>query len=273
MIHFRRLLTTQVLLILVLFAASSSASSQVKSLVIAVEDDASPWSRPDGSGYANDVVKAAFKAAGVEVELRVVPYARCKRMALRGEVAGCFSMSPSPEFNSLIELSANPIFSCYAGYFYNNDKPPRVKRQEDLPHGTVVGTVIGYEYPPEIERLAQNGTIVIEQSPSEALNLKKLALGRVDLALLTYNETKSPQLLIGRAGVAGKVSITPLRAGTLKSYIGFSLKHPDGPSAAREFNRGLRQITRDGTMLRIRSSWSRTIAREQPTGRRFLVKS
>src|SRR5262249_25692190 len=209
---------------------------------------------------------------GVAVELQVVPYARCKRMALRGEVAGCFSMSPSPEFNSLIELSANPIFSCYAGYFYNNDKPPRVKRQEDLPHGTVVGTVIGYEYPPEFERLWRNGTIVIEQSPSEALNLKKLALGRVDLALLTYNETKTPQLLIKRAGVGGRVSSAPFRAGLLKSYIGFSLKHPDGPWALREFNRGLRLIVKDGTMLRIRSEWSRTIAVEQPTGRKSLVK-
>src|SRR5499433_2311933 len=97
-IHFRRLPGTLILLVLVLFAARSSAEAQTKSLVLAVEDDASPWSRPDGSGYANDVVRAAFKAVGVAVELQVVPYARCKRMALRGEVAGCFNMSPSPEF-------------------------------------------------------------------------------------------------------------------------------------------------------------------------------
>ena len=106
----------------------AAAYAQHKSLVIAVEDDAAPWSRADGSGYANDVVVAAFKAVGVDVQLRVMPYARCKRMALNGEVAACLSMSPAPELNGSIELSARPLFTCYAGYFYNVNKPPRVAR-------------------------------------------------------------------------------------------------------------------------------------------------
>ena len=102
-------------LALILFALPASA--QTKSLVIAVEDDAAPWSLADGSGYANDIVSIAFKAVGVDVQLKVVPYARCKRMVVNGDVAGCFSMSPAPELAGLVELSEQPIFSCYAGYF------------------------------------------------------------------------------------------------------------------------------------------------------------
>jgi len=245
----------------------ASARSQTKSLVIAVEDDAAPWSRADGTGYANDVVVAAFSAVGIDVKLRVMPYARCKRMAIKGDVAGCLSMSPSTEFQGLIELSAKPLFTCYAGYFYNVNRPPRVTRQTDLPAKTVVGTVIGYEYPAEFEGLKQKGIIVLEESPSEELNLKKLALGRVDLALLTYNQVKSPQWLISRAGVEGKVK-TAFQAGLLQSYIGFSRKHSEGLWALQQFNKGYRLISANGTLRHIGSAWSRKLAAEKPSSRR-----
>lgn len=259
----RSWLTALTIIWFLLVASAASALAQTKSLVIAVEDDAAPWSRADGTGYANDVVVAAFKAVGIDAKLRVVPYARCKRMAVNGDVAGCLSMSPSAEFNGLIELSARPLFTCRAGYFYNVNKPPRVTRQEDLPAKTVVGTVIGYEYPPEFERLKQKGIIVLEESPSEELNLRKLALGRVDLALLNYNEVKSPQWLIGRAGVAGKVKTT-FQSGLLNSYIGFSKKHPDGMWALQQFNKGYRLIVSNGTLRRVGKIWSEKLAHERP---------
>ena len=239
-------------------------SSQSKPLVIAVEDDAAPWSRANVTGYANDVVVASFKAVNVEVQLQVMPYARCKRMVLNGTVAACLSMSPSAEFAGLVELSANPLFTCFAGYFYNVDKPPPVTRERDLAAKTVVGTVIGYEYPQSFESLKKRGQIVVEESPSEETNLKKLALGRVDLALLTYNQVKSPEWLIARAGVAGKVRTT-FRSGSLNSYIGFSKKHPEGPWALQQFNRGYRVITNNGTLRRLQRTWSQKLTTEKPS--------
>lgn len=241
--------------ILILLVHPAATSSKTEALVIAVEDDAAPWSQADGSGYANDLVTAAFKSAGVDIELRLMPYARCKRMAVNGEVAACLSMSPSPEFAGLVQLSTKPLFTCQAGYFYSVNKPPRVSRQEDLPRNTVVGTVIGYEYPAAFERLSQRGVIVREESPSEDVNLKKLALGRIDLALLNYNEMKSPEWLINRAGVSGKVKKTNFRAGTLKSYIGFSRKHQQGMWALEQFNKGYGVITADGTLRKLKTQW------------------
>lgn len=242
----------------ILLANAAGISAQTKSLVIAVEDDAAPWSQADGSGYANDLVTASFKAVGVEVELRLMPYARCKRMAINGEVAACLSMSPSPEFAGLVQLSTRPLFTCIAGYFYNVNKPPQVARQEDLPRKTVVGTVIGYEYPAAFERLRQRGVIIREESPSEDVNLRKLALGRVDLALLNYNQMKSPEWLIRRAGVQGKVKTT-FRAGTLNSYIGFSKTHQQGRWAQGQFNKGHRMIMANGTLQRLTTNWTRKL--------------
>jgi ABC-type amino acid transport substrate-binding protein len=245
--------------VLLLLAHPAVTTSKTETLVIAVEDDAAPWSQADGSGYANDVVTAAFKAAGVDVELRVMPYARCKRMAVNGEVAACLSMSPSADFAGLVQLSTKPLFTCHAGYFYSVNKPLRVSRQEDLPRNTIVGTVIGYEYPAAFERLAERGVIVREESPSEDVNLRKLALGRVDLALLTYNQMKSPEWLMNRAGVNGKVKKTNFRAGTLKSYIGFSRKHQQGMWALERFNKGYGAISANGTLRRLTMQWTQKL--------------
>jgi polar amino acid transport system substrate-binding protein len=256
----------RLLKVIAIFAIAVQANpidvfAQKKVLIIAVEDDAAPWSRADGSGYANDVVTAAFRAVGVDVGLRAMPYARCKRMTMNGQVVGCFSMSPAREFEGTIEFSAQPLFTCYAGYFYKLDRPPRVGRQDDLPAQTTVGTVIGYEYPASFERLKEKGGLMIEESSSEEINLKKLALGRIDLALLTYNEIKSPEWLMIKAGVKGKVKPT-FRAGTLNSYIGFSLKHPEGAKALEQFNKGFRLITTNGVLARLKRNWLQKLAQE-----------
>jgi ABC-type amino acid transport substrate-binding protein len=228
--------------------------AQKVSLVVAVEDDAAPWSRPDGTGYANEIVVAAFKAVGVEVDLRVVPYARCKRMAVRGDSVACFSTSPSKDLEADLVLSAQPLFTVQVGYFYNVNKPPRAKSQDQLPPRTLVGTVIGYEYPEEFEMLKKAGRIVVEESNSEEINLKKLAAGRLDLALLTYNDLKSPAWLIERAGVGSTVKTTFL-AGRENSYIAFSKTHPQGHWALEQFNKGHRRISSDGTLRRIHDNW------------------
>ena len=186
-----------------------------------------------------------------------MPYARCKRMALNGEVAACLNMSLARVCGPG-ELSSEPLFACRAGYFYSVNKPPRVNRQEDLPRNTVVGTVIGYEYPDEFERLSRLGVVIREESPSEDINLRKLALGRIDLALLTYNQMKSPEWLINRAGVDGKVRTT-FQGGTLKSYIGFSKKHQQGMWALGQFNAGYRVISANGTLQRLKTKWSKEL--------------
>jgi polar amino acid transport system substrate-binding protein len=236
----------------------SLAEEQTQSVVLSVEDDASPWSRPDGSGYANDLVVAAYRAVGVEVDLKVVPYARCKKMAINGEVAGCFSTSPSPELRGLIQLSDQPLFSVTSGYFYNVNKPPIVNRQENLAAETIVGTVIGYEYPASFEQLKEQKKLLVEPSPSEDVNLRKLAAGRIDLALLNYNEMKSPEWLMKRAGVTGQVKIG-FEAGLMNSYIAFSTKHPEGAWAREQFNKGFSIIRTNGTLHRIKKTWMRLI--------------
>jgi ABC-type amino acid transport substrate-binding protein len=225
-------------------------------LTVMVEDDAAPWSLADGTGFANAVVVAAFAAAGVKASLDVVPYARCKNAVLQGRCAACFSMSADPAFAGVVAFSAQPLFTCSADYYADGLRPVTATAAADLPRGTVVGTVLGYEYPPSVGALRRRGILVFDEVPSEDMNLRKLAAGRVDLALLNTNAIKSPQALLVKAGAVGKVRKV-FGAGLLKSYIGFSLAHPLGPWAKARFDRGYRRIAANGRLKAIQAQWKR----------------
>lgn len=230
-------------------------------LLIAVENDAGPWSEPDGTGFANDIVQASFKAAGVETEVTVVPYARCKDMAIKGKAAACYSMSWLPELAGKIVFSEKPLFICYADFFFSSRKPMKATNEKHLPKGTIVGVVSGYEYPPSIYTLKDRGIVKFEESQSETLNLKKLAMGRIDLALVNHNELKPAELMTARAGAPGQVR-RAFRSGTLKSFIGFSVKHPQGTWAREKFNKGYRIISSNGARRKIERKWKNLALKE-----------
>jgi ABC-type amino acid transport substrate-binding protein len=231
-------------------------------LPIAVEDDAAPWSNKDGSGFANDVVRAAFKAAGEDVNLQVVPYARCKEMAISGKAVACLSMSWLPEFAGKIVFAEKPLFKCYADYFTSIKRPLKATQEKDLPKGTVVGVVRDYEYPSSVYELKNKGILIFEESESDAVNLKKLAAGRVNTALIVnINEMNPAELILKKAGVTGEIKWA-FRSGTNRSYIGFSTKHSLGSEALRKFNLGHRIITKNGTLRTIEKKWRDSALKE-----------
>ena len=227
--------------------------SMATQLEIMVENDAAPWSKEDGNGYANDVVKSAFHAAGVDVVLLVVPYARCKQMVTTGKVAGCFSMSWDRAFVDKVAFSTKPLFSVRAQYFQNAGKPLAARNEAELKRGTKVGTVLGYEYPESTNRLRDQG-IVFEETRSEESNLKKLAAGHIDAAIINEDAIKTSDFVVERAGVVGKVS--PIfHTKAFGSYIGFSRIHRQGKWAQARFDAGYALIEKTGELQRIQDHW------------------
>jgi len=240
-------------LVLSLLSVSDRSTRQFETIDIAVEDAAAPWSQPDGRGYANDVVRAAFDAVGINAQMHVMPYARCKALAVRGDYVACVTMSPAPELVKTIQFSKDPLFT-YSCVFFENPNKPVGKRIDDIPRGTVVATVLGYEYPPEVlAHLAARG-VVLEPAPTEEINLRKLASGRVALVIVNRDDVKSADRVAMQAGVAAKVR-PAFSYGSLPGYIGFSLANPRGRALAQRFDRGMAKIIASGERERIKKSW------------------
>jgi len=252
----------RILILVLSYCILSVHVQSAEQLEVAAEDEAAPWSQKDGTGYANDVVKAAFKAVDVDVKFQVMPYARCKHMVVDGKIAACFSVSPLQELDKTVMFADKPLFVCFSDYFQNANKPVKAANEEEIPKGTVVGTVHGYEYPECVYKLKEKGTIVFEEVDSEELNFKKLADGRIALALFNHNQMKLPGNAIAQSGAAGKIN-RAFRCGTLDSFIVFSRKHPRGKWARDKFNEGFKTISADGALLEIQKKWADKALAEQ----------
>jgi ABC-type amino acid transport substrate-binding protein len=244
--------------ILQLVVANASASAILEpheTLTIMVEDAAAPWSKSDGTGYANDVVTAAFKEMAVEVQLKVVPYSRCKYMVLSGQVAACFNMSWQPELQDKIKLAARPIFKVSNDVF-ESIKAPLPKRPDGkcvLPPSTVLGITRDYEYSAQVMALQASG-VVFENSLSDLTSLQKLAAQRFQAAVIMSNDVEVRNQKAKQSGTENTVRFA-FNCGVVNSTIGFSLAHPDGLRALEMYDEGYRRIEANGVLKELHLRW------------------
>ena len=239
-----------------LLAVSACIAQEVReTLTIMVEDAAAPWSRSDGTGYANDVVVAAFKEMGVEIQLRVVPYSRCKYLVLSGQVTACFNMSWQPEFEARIKLAARPIFKVRNDIFehINAPLPKPPDGQCILPPSTVVGITRDYEYSTQAMALQTSG-VVFENSLSDLISLQKLAARRFQAALIMSNDLEVRNQKAIQSGTEDVVRFA-FNCGVATLTIGFSLAHPDGLRALEMYDEGYRRIEANGSLKDIHMRW------------------
>lgn len=244
-----------------LAVGDADAGAQRPALVpieVAAEDAADVWSRADGTGYANDIVRAAFRAAGYEPRLRVMPYARCKALVVRAAVPVCFSMSRDHSIPAWIAFSDSANFTFSSDFYHAVARPLAARSAPGLRRGTLVGAVLGYEYPEEVMRLARRGVIRLQYAKNETINLRKLADGRLDAALMNTDATKRASDVIARAGVSGRVTLA-FRGGSLPGFVGFNLRHPAGATALARYNAGRRRIAADGQLAAIKARWTDSI--------------
>lgn len=232
------------------FAAASAGAAEIDLLV---EDDAAPWSHADGTGYTNDVVKAAFQAVGVEARLSVVPYARCRSFVVSGNAVGCFNMAWDAEFEGTVKFASVPLYANYADVFENKANPLKARTAGELRKGAVVGIVNGYEYPDSINELKARG-VVLKPLRSEAVALKMLASRRLEAAVVMTNDLE-PVMKKASEADGGNAIGYAFRSGELKVYIGFSTRHPQGAWALGKYDEGFRVIAADGTLDKIRAKW------------------
>lgn len=239
--------------LLALLAGLSCAARAATPIELMVEDDAAPWSRRDGTGFANDLVKASYAAVHAEVSLTVVPYARCKQYALAGQVAGCFNMSDAPELHGAVVFADAPLFQGHPRFYTYRAHALHAASMRELARGARIGIVNGYEYPAAVAQLAERG-VVLEVAGSEAANLKKLAAGRLDAVILMTDQLKTEAALLHQAGVDRLDFLFAIEP--MGSYIGFSLRHRDGARARSLFNEGYRLITANGARRAIERKWA-----------------
>lgn len=237
-----------------------SRADDPKIVLIGAENDAAPWSYADGSGFVNNLVTEALSASGWKVDLQVVPYARCKRLAQTGKIAACFSVSRTGDPDPTLLFPKMPVIDPHFIAYADVDSPmtncnPASWRGQ--PH---VALVNGYEYVEAIERLKDTGAIRVETVNSEVAALNMLAARRIDAVILTLDDIKHDDMLFAQAlPRTNHLRTTFHRAcdfGSMPAYIAFSAKHPVGRLALSAFEDGMAMLERRGRIRALQQEWA-----------------
>lgn len=239
-----------------LACAWSQVPPAAPSITIGAEDDAAPWSYADGTGYVNDLVRAAFRASGWVVHYSVLPYARCKRMAQYGELAGCFSASKTPDTEKELQFPATPVFAAGNRLLALADSPLQgCTRAQWGSNPVAVALVHDYEYLPAVDALRTSAGVRVENPLSEASALRMLRAKRIDFALITTDAIKRIDYVAKLAGVQPDFKEV-CNYGELPAYLAFSRKHPQARAALQAFDQGMAELKRTGALARLQKEWA-----------------
>jgi polar amino acid transport system substrate-binding protein len=225
---------------------------------IGAEDDWYPFSaarQGKPAGMVPEIVQAAYAAVGVPVQLVPLPYARCMRLAATSHLLGCFDTLRSPLVENKYRWAKQPLMrariSIYAPAGASVAKEVRVA---DL-RGKLVAVTNGYEYG---EAFDGDAAMRRDVAASDLFALQKLALGRVDYALV-YDRIVDA-LLAEHAELRGRVKAV----GTLIEpdiYLSFAPAYPQVGQYIAQFDEGLSRIKLNGEYARIVSRWGAAGAR------------
>jgi polar amino acid transport system substrate-binding protein len=234
----KRLLSTAIALLLTIPGISHAER------ITAIGDPWPPFLSPDllNQGIALEIVRAAFKVKGHEVEMKFAPWARALYYVKQGRVdilVGTWMTKERTEFLNYSDV-----------YLVNNIK--FIKRIGDSfefdglasLNGKTVGTVRAYGYSNEFIK-ADNFNK--EETNSFIMNLKKLTASPTRLDLILEDEIVARTLIAKKApDLKNKIafSTTTLSRNTL--HVTSGLKNPKNQKIISDFNNGLAVIKENG---------------------------
>ncbi|WP_374380820.1 substrate-binding periplasmic protein [Dongia sp.] len=239
------------LLILLIGAASESAAQQKVTLV--AENDWFPYAAERHGapeGMAVDLVRAAYAAAGVELDLVSLPYARCLEEVAKGVRLGCFDTIREPETLARFLFHKEPLFSARIVIIAPIDATVENLTAADL-KGQTVAVTNGYTYG---EPFQSDATIKKDVAKNDLAILRLVANQRDPYGVI-YDKVMAHLLAEHGGELAGKVKVVGLLTEP-DLYVSFSKERPDAQAAMAALDKGLGIIRANGTYAEIEERWS-----------------
>ena len=158
-------------------------------LVRLTATDWPPFTGPGepGDSMFTDIIRRALATRGYAVEVTIMPWKRAQEVALSDPsyigVAAVYAddLKTLRGFFASAAVMTSPI-----GLAERVDRPIHWDSLADLGKYTL-GTVLGYRYTPEFDEAAVAGRLTVESAPSDLVNIRRLAAGRVDAAVTDMN--------------------------------------------------------------------------------------
>lgn len=176
------MLFKNVVLILALTICWQLKLTAGESILLAVENSWPPYADKNGNGISKDIIKAAYNSVGVEVEFIAVPYARALKMAELGQVDGAFNVTKQLSTMEKFNFGHSPILQASASFYYHKESPLNFSSSNDIPTGSSIGLIIGYEYGDLYEKNKSRFTEFRVTNQVQLIEL--IRNNRIDLAIM-----------------------------------------------------------------------------------------
>lgn len=226
---------------------SPSASAQENTVLTLATLEWPPYvgEQLPGKGFTTAIVTEAFKRAGYEVKISFMPWARVIQEVQAGKYDAAY-----PEYYSEERLQNFWLSEAFAtgplGFYKRKADPISYTTLKDLqPYR--IGVVLGYVNTPEFDAAEY---LQKEAVNSDEQNLRKLLLGRIDLAVIDqFVAEYLIKTLIPEGADTLEFMNPPLKEQPL--HVIFARQVAGSEEKLQAFNAALKTMREDGTLDRI----------------------
>lgn len=172
----------------VVMLTSFNAFAESKGIIRVAYNDFPPFEFQDKNttiGLDAEIVTEVMKRIGYEVKLESYPWKRALQLTEDGEVDAIMSLRKSADRESKY-LFADPISFTQNFFFKKKNTKIKATKISDLTNYSV-GIAGGYVYDKDFVQSEFPKLEIMTKDSPELANLKKVALGRLDLAVCEIN--------------------------------------------------------------------------------------
>lgn len=221
--------------------AQTAMSAPLKA-TLAAEDSWPPFADEFGSGISHRLIQQAYKQVGVEVSTIVVPYTRGLIMAERGTVDGVFNVTREQSTIKRFVFGQVPLFTVDASFFFSKAQLPTITNKWQLPRGSVIGIIDGYEYGDELPQLINQRQLTVIKVNSQRQLINLLLVGRIDSAIM-YDLVAD--VYIEQMCVKQEI-IAKFSNHKSEIFVAFSKKNPQASTLSLLLDEGLLKLKQQG---------------------------
>ncbi|MGI2175658.1 substrate-binding periplasmic protein [Shewanella ulleungensis] len=219
-----------------------TAMAEPIKITLAAEDGWPPFADEFGSGISHNLIQQAFKQVDVEVSTIVVPYTRGLIMAERGTVDGVFNVTKEQSTQKRFVFGKVPLFTVNASFFFAKTNTVNAKDKWQLPLGSIIGIIDGYEYGDELLQLIDQRQLKIIKVQSQRQLINLLLVNRIDSAIM-YDMVAD--VYIEQMGVKQDI-VAKFTNHTSEIFVALSKHHPQALELSIRLDKGLQQLKQQG---------------------------
>lgn len=196
-------------------------------------------------GYIIEITKEAFRRVGYEIDVRFVPWKRALEEAKLGKVDGVIGTNYSDERAQTYRLT-DVVYVDENGFFQKKGRAITYTTLQDLAPYTI-GYMRGSSFGADFDTATY---LKKEEVTENEQNIKKLMIGRIDL-LISSKELILYTLATKYPEWQGEIEFIEPAFEMINVHHAISRVNPNAEKIVADFNRGLKEITEDGTVAKI----------------------